>query len=83
MPLRSSGSSSAWGDLREEGMRAPAVGEDLCIGCGYCQEICPRVFELFYKKSKVVGPDKCGTCNCQEAIDTCPVQAISWSGQGQ
>jgi ferredoxin len=26
----------------------------------------------------VTGPDQCGTCNCQDAIDSCPVQAISW-----
>jgi ferredoxin len=37
------------------------------------------VFELEDEKSRVIGPDKCGTCKCQEAVDTCPVQAISWS----
>jgi ferredoxin len=26
----------------------------------------------------VIGPGLCGTCNCQDAIDSCPVQAISW-----
>jgi ferredoxin len=26
----------------------------------------------------VIGPGQCGTCNCQDAIDSCPVQAISW-----
>lgn len=62
-------------------MRIPFVDEDLCIGCGHCTEVCPQVFELNADdKSTVVGPDKCGTCNCQEAIDTCPVQAITWSG---
>jgi ferredoxin len=45
----------------------PKVDEELCIGCGLIDE-----------KSNVVGPDQCGTCNCQEAIDTCPVQAITW-----
>ena len=60
-------------------MRKPVVEEDLCIGCGHCVELCPQVFELEDEKSRVAGPDKCGTCNCQEAIDTCPVQAISWS----
>jgi ferredoxin len=60
-------------------MRKPVVEEDLCIGCGHCVELCPQVFELEDEKSRVIGPDKCGTCNCQEAIDTCPVQAISWS----
>jgi len=60
-------------------MPVPFVDEDLCIGCGHCVELCPQVFELDNEKSQVIGPDKCGTCKCQEAIDTCPVQAISWS----
>jgi ferredoxin len=56
----------------------PKVDEELCIGCGHCAEVCPRVFELIDEKSNVIGPDQCGTCDCQEAIDTCPVQAITW-----
>jgi len=61
--------------------KIPSVDYDLCIGCGHCQEVCPLVFKLDDdQKSTVIGPDKCDTCNCQDAIDTCPVQAISWSG---
>jgi ferredoxin len=59
--------------------KRPDVDQDLCIGCGHCAELCPQVFELEDEKSRVIGPDRCDTCNCQEAIDTCPVQAISWS----
>jgi ferredoxin len=60
--------------------KVPTIDYDPCIGCGHCSEVCPKVFELGDdQKSTVIGPDKCVTCNCQEAIDTCPVQAISWS----
>src|SRR5665647_389724 len=27
-------------------MTRPIVDEDLCIGCGLCEELCPAVFEL-------------------------------------
>lgn len=61
-------------------MKKPAVDYETCIGCGSCVELCPEVFELRSdEKAWVIGPDKCYTCNCQEALDICPVQAISWS----
>ncbi|MEJ2690426.1 MAG: ferredoxin [Deltaproteobacteria bacterium] len=57
-------------------MKIPAVDEELCIGCGICGELCPEVFEIQHEKSTVIGPDKCASCDCQEAEDSCPVSAI-------
>ena len=54
------------------------VDENLCIGCGTCEALCPTVFKMDMGsgKSKVIA-EECGDCNCQEAIDSCPVSAIS------
>jgi len=57
-------------------MKKPVVDHDLCIGCGVCAEFCPEVFEIKNEKSWVIGPDKCGTCDCGEAAASCPVDAI-------
>jgi ferredoxin len=61
-------------------MKIPVVDKETCIGCGACVDACPEVFELRDdEKAYVINPEKCSTCNCQEAIDICPVTAISWS----
>jgi ferredoxin len=63
---------------KEVFMAIPVINEEACEGCGSCQEICPEVFQLGDdEKAHVIGPDKCNTCNCQEAVDLCPVQAIT------
>jgi ferredoxin len=58
-------------------MPKPVVNEDVCEGCGTCEELCPEVFKVENEKAKVIGPDKCNTCDCQEAADTCPTGAIT------
>ena len=58
-------------------MPKPVINEDLCVGCATCEELCPEVFKVENEKAQVIGPDKCNTCNCQEAADTCPTQAIT------
>lgn len=52
------------------------VNEDVCIGCGTCESLCPDVFNVDNGKSHVIADD-CGDCNCQAVIDSCPVNAIS------
>jgi len=55
------------------------VDEDACIGCMLCTQICPNVFEIMPDgKSKAVNPQGDTENNIQEAIDQCPVDAISW-----
>ena len=46
-----------------------------CIGCGTCASICPEVFEMNGAKAKVKAQKKLPCV--KEAIDSCPVDAIS------
>lgn len=52
------------------------VNEEMCIGCGTCESLCPSVFKIENGKSKVIS-EKCGECNCEEVVSSCPVNAIS------
>jgi len=60
-------------------MANPHVDQDLCIGCGLCAEICPEVFEInddgFAQVKEDADCDVAGCC--EEAADSCPVDAIS------
>jgi len=59
------------------------VNDELCIGCGSCEAIAPEHFELkkdgksHVKKQYTPEDDKL----IQEAIDGCPVQAITLSDE--
>lgn len=56
------------------------VDEDLCEGCGNCEEICPAVFHLNETtgKAEVIDPDACEFVGCCEAAEeNCPVEAIT------
>jgi len=57
----------------------PVVDDELCIGCGACEEICPAVFEVGDDGiSRVIDPEGCGAAGCcEEAAEECPVEAIS------
>jgi ferredoxin len=59
-------------------MQKPVINKDLCSGCGTCPELCPEVFAMGDdEKAHVIGPDKCSSCDCQVAVDSCPEQAIT------
>lgn len=60
-------------------MKKLVVNPDKCIGCGLCVMTCGEVFAMGDdNKSYVKKADGCSTCDCQEAIDGCPQDAISW-----
>ena len=56
-----------------------AINRENCIGCGNCEMVCPEVFHLDpdTDKSQVLKPQGGPAC-VQDAIDQCPVEAISW-----
>jgi ferredoxin len=59
-------------------MPKPVINEEVCEGCGTCQETCPEVFQVGDdEKAHVIGPDKLDTCNLQEVVELCPTQAIT------
>ena len=52
------------------------VDKKKCIGCGTCPSICPDVFKLEADGKAVAKTQKDIRC-VQEAITSCPVDAIS------
>jgi ferredoxin len=61
-------------------MKKPVIDWDECIGFGSCVELCAEVFELRDDaKAYVIAEDKCDTCDCEDAVNICPVDAISLS----
>jgi len=56
------------------------VDQELCIGCGACEEICPAVFHVDEEigKSQVMDAEACEFADCCEAAEeNCPVEAIT------
>ncbi len=55
------------------------VDEELCTGCGLCEETCPEVFEMgedSIAKVKVDVVPAEAEETCREAAEQCPVEAI-------
>lgn len=55
------------------------VNQDLCIGCGSCEQIAPEHFELNSEgKSEVKKQyDEKDKDIIEEAVESCPVDAIT------
>ncbi len=59
-------------------MSKPKVNEEICIGCGTCEALCPEMFKVENGKSHVIGGDcEAVGCDCNEAVTSCPANAIS------
>ena len=56
------------------------VDKDVCIGAMSCEATCPEVFKVVGGVSTVVSdpvPEDMEAA-CREAVENCPVEAISW-----
>ncbi len=59
--------------------KKPVVDADACTGCGLCEQIAPNTFRVGDEGvAEVVDPAGDDEATIQEAIDSCPSQAISW-----
>jgi len=62
-------------------MKKVIVNQNTCIGCGTCVALAPKSFKMADDaKSHVIDPPAGGDDEktVQNAIDSCPVTAISW-----
>ncbi|MEI7834567.1 MAG: ferredoxin [bacterium] len=55
------------------------VDQDTCIGCELCVDTCPEVFEMENEKAvvRICPVPAAAEGTCQQAVDECPVTAIS------
>lgn len=59
--------------------RKVKVNQEECTGCGVCVDLCPGVFRLNDNDvSEAYNPAGATEAEIQEAIDSCPVECISW-----
>lgn len=60
-------------------MKKLKIDKEKCIGCGLCASIAEKSFRLSDDgKAQVIEPVGDEETKIQEAIDSCPVQAIDW-----
>jgi ferredoxin len=61
--------------------RNVVIDQEKCTGCGTCAAIAEDCFALNeeIEKAYVADIGACSEDEIQEAIDTCPEEAISWA----
>lgn len=52
------------------------VDKELCISCGACIDMCPDVFQYDDDGKAEAVSKECNGCDCEEAADACPTDAI-------
>lgn len=63
-------------------MKKVKVDKNKCLGCGTCVAICPEVFELGEDgkaRVKLETGEQRLEASIKEAIESCPVKAISFT----
>ncbi len=59
--------------------KIPLISPDNCLGCGTCIALCPNNFSINdVGKAECINLDSINEEEVQNAIDSCPVVAISW-----
>jgi ferredoxin len=59
--------------------KVPVVNKSLCTSCGLCTEIAPKTLKLDDDDlAEVYNPTGDPEDVIQEAIDSCPIEAITW-----
>ena len=61
--------------------KAVWVDESKCIGCQYCVHVASNTFMVdeFHGRSRAMRQDGDSSDVIQEAIDTCPVDSVSYT----
>ena len=61
--------------------RKVIIDEEACSGCGTCAALAEECFALSEETEKayVIDEGACTEEQIQEAIDTCPEEAIKWA----
>ena len=60
-------------------MKRLSVDRDECVGCCRCVDFAPAIFDMEDGLAKVVRqPDESESADANNAIESCPTEAISW-----